>query len=219
MLSTICQIDFVNQGRPAPDSESVQILLYCPHNRDACGLWRLGIPGSGPGIALKDGPENFVTVLHWPMLIDFPDRGEFMHRLIFVIALLAGQACADTYVCEIHGRRAVSTVPCGAGEKTIKTISDAPIAPGPVNSQSQADDFKRQLQQVQQNRADLQARNEAERPTPIAAPEPQRFNRQKACDDNWRSIQSIDASARQYSTDWHRTERKRLQDERWSLGC
>ncbi len=143
-----------------------------------------------------------------------------MHRLLVAIVLVSTQALADTYVCETIGRRTVSSSPCGAGEKTIKAINEAPVAAGPANSQSQTDNFRQQLRNVQQNRADLDARVRGDRPDPpMAVAEVAKPNKQQACESYWQAIRSIDAAARQYSTDWHRAEKKRLQDERWNLGC
>ena len=142
---------------------------------------------------------------------------------IFIFLAFSQSALADTYSCQRNDRvRFQSSSPCPSGSQTLVVIKDKAIfAPDYAADAKQQADAQRERGYVYQSPVDLnrqQVRPQSEmQPRNDQVYAAQR--KEKSCEANWDSIRSIDQAARSNSTEGLRNERKRLMDERWSLGC
>ena len=143
--------------------------------------------------------------------------------IVTAMLLVSTVVLADTYSCQQpNGARFASSAPCPGGSSTINVIRVAK----PMSADYGSD--ARQLEEANRNRGNIppsrmepaqqqwgQQQPSQMQPTYRANP----INKAQQCEDNWASVQAIDAAARVNSTEALRVERQRLLDIRWKLGC
>lgn len=151
-----------------------------------------------------------------------------MRAFVLSLVLLPSIAIADAYVCQkANGTRSFSSSPCPPGESTVRST------PSPATGQpSHPTDYGAQLRQIQQNRADLDARRVADSEPSYSAPSQAPMTdagKRSQCQYLRSQIDGIDA---QLNMDWKarsmspaeqrqqlRDRKQELQQERLSLGC
>jgi hypothetical protein len=143
--------------------------------------------------------------------------------LIFILIAFSQTVLADTYSCQRNDRvRFQSSSPCPNGSQTLVVVKDKAIfAPDYAIDAKQQADAQRERGYAYQSPVD--SNKQQVRPQSDMQPRNDQVyaaqRKEKSCEANWESIRSIDQAARINSTEGLRNERKRLMDERWSLGC